>query len=108
MDKQTIADELARLAGWSTDGEVWSRYGKKSGGRHYQRKHPFPVGSLDALEAFRRERLPGWELWAIEMSTKWYRAVYRTTDRASHVDGAGPDEWTARASALVAAAKENP
>jgi len=114
MDKQTIADELASLAGWKygsmTDPAIegLARGWSKGARLLLYGQHPFPVGSLDALEAFRREKLPGWEWdhihnvggpvgWRVQMSRG--EIVYRWYT--------GPDEWTARASALIAAAKEN-
>lgn len=113
MDKQTIADELAALAGWRKDSMgVWDR-------ERRQLNHPYPVGSLDALEAFRRERLPGVMLSYLhdysdtnpeaDPRFRCEASIVRMTD--GRPDGcwikSGRTMWSSYASALIAAAKEN-
>lgn len=91
MTSQQLADELALIA-FSAGITM--------------RSHQI-LGSLDALEAFRRERLPGWEWWNVGWQQDRVEAgmVHRETARL--IKKYGPDEWTARAAALIAA-KETP
>jgi len=106
MTSQQIADELARIAGWTRTADGWWRH---PNGLDETQNCPVKIGSLDALEAFRRERLPGWEwgLHARDNGNKWKSWLTSVGDPADMFIGTGPDEWTARASALIAASKEN-
>lgn len=121
MTSQQLADELARIAGWVKDTTVprlWTRpFNGNPADLEERRSHPFKIGSIDALEAFRRERLPGWWFYDIGrlIGRNDYEAtmVHETTTHDSWgfvgplAGGQGPDEWSARASALIAASKEN-
>lgn len=107
MTPQELADELARLAGWEC-GCVKNLWGRPdSDGRvvvgHGQGDHPYPVGCLDALEAFRRER--GWVLGALFRFDDACKC-YIEKNKMPLSEGQGADHWSAYASALVAAAKE--
>lgn len=88
MTSQQLADELALIA-FSAGITM--------------RSHQI-LGSLDALEAFRRERLPGWEWDSIdrESPTEW-TAGLGIMGHGPVIRESGPDEWSARASALIAA-----
>lgn len=100
MNSQALADRLAELAGWRKDAMgVWDR-------ERRQLNHPFPVGSLDALERWRGELLKGWEWYFIHadagLDNDWNVCVYRNGG-PPYIQRHGPDEWTARAAALIAA-----
>lgn len=115
MTAQELADRLAELAGWKygsmTDPAIkgLARGWSKGTNLLLYGQHPYPVGSLDALEAFRREQLLGWEWDCV----RWYgpdncHAKVREKGcppnrHPATWPGDGPDEWTARASALIAA-----
>lgn len=101
---QELADRLAELAGWAlTDDGYWAQ----NGDTMYGTDHPFAVGSLDALEAFRREQLAGWE-WlehGIWKDGCYSRVGNRKTGEFK--DGQAANIWDSYASALIAA-KETP
>lgn len=107
MTPQELADELARLAGWTKDAEGQWDFEPPRGTLYIGPfDHPFPVGSLDALEAFRREKLPDFRWSSVEwdkfgVHARGFLRLVRLISTTDH-----PDEWTARASALVAAARE--
>jgi len=100
---QELADRLAELAGWKYDS---AGFGVRQGDRDHQ-GHPFPIGSLDALEAFRREQLEGWVWYRIDTmgdGGKW-RCFMARRQPAKIINSPTelPDEWAARAAALIAA-----
>lgn len=113
---QELADRLAELAGWKygsmTDPAIkgLARGWSKGTNLLLYGQHPYPVGSLDALEAFRREQLPEWVYWDASSNgrTALYPFIFELSASISRsVKAHGPDEWTARAAALIAA-KETP
>jgi hypothetical protein len=104
MTSQQLADRLAELAGWFPTSEGWAR----KDGPHSECPlgfHPYEVGSLDALERWRGEWLNGWE-WACVFGPTGMEQLWTSmlsADNKFDAEGAGPDEWTARAAALIAA-----
>ena len=77
--------------------------GEPEDSEEWMADHPFPVNSLDALEAFRREQLPGWEWWNVGWQQERVEAGMMQRETARLLKKYGPDEWTARAAALIAA-----
>lgn len=101
---QALADRLAELAGWKKDSMgVWERDG------HRQIDHPYPPNSLDALERWRGENLLGewrWgkiDFWGTVDAMLCYGNPMAMGSKYRVLRGRGPDEWTARAAALIAA-----
>ena len=109
MNSQQLADRLAELAGWYPNESRWTREVPQGWDHTPPHVHPFPVGSLDALERWRGENLPGWEFWAIygpiPESSEWSVTIGSDPSKSGIVVG-GPTEWDARAAALVAAKEQ--
>lgn len=118
MTSQQLADRLAELAGWKKrpvdlclmGATPWYRPAsnpRDPGDSQYT--HPFPVGSLDALERWRGENLPGewrWgkiDFWGTVDAMLCYGNPMAMGSKYRVLHGRGPDEWTARAAALIAA-----
>ena len=106
MTSQQLADRLAEIAGWTKDHDGWWTHP----GKPYETTNTIvKVGSLDALERWRGENLPGWEFWAIygpiPESSEWSVTIGSDPSKSGIVVG-GPTEWDARAAALVAAKEQ--
>ena len=110
---QQLADRLAELAGWKYEPRFEGHKPWYHDGCPWH-EHPFPVGSIDALEAFRREQLAGWAWHRILLPDPWDdpdnpQSPVEVTllSRMVRKKGLGEDEWTARAAALVAAKEQS-
>lgn len=106
MNSQALADRLAELAGWRWDKneKIWKH--DRLGNAFY---HGIDVGSLDALERWRGENLLGewrWgkiDFWGTVDAMLCYGNPMAMGSKYRVLRGRGPDEWTARAAALIAA-----
>jgi hypothetical protein len=108
MNSQQLADRLAEIAGWYPNESRWTREVPQGWDHTPPHVHPFPVGSLDALERWRGEWLKGWD-WACVFGPTGMEQLWTSmlsSDNKFDAEGAGPTEWDARAAALIAA-KEN-
>jgi hypothetical protein len=115
MNSQQLADRLAEIAGWKYeecryDVDRWGLMWVRDESAQYNQ--PFPVGSLDALERWRGENLPGewrWgeiDFWGTVDAMLCCGSPTAMGSKYRVLHGRGPTEWDARAAALVAA-KEN-
>ena len=100
MTAQELADRLAELSGWTRIDAGWWRHPNRI---DETKNHPVKVGSIDALEAFRTEKLSEWE-WlehGIWKDGCYSRVGNRKTGEFK--DGQATNIWDSYAAALIAA-----